>query len=266
MTKTIKNICFAMCLMPSVAAAQVFQDVTMEKFASEQETRMAGISRDGRYAFTTSLTRKGLVRIDLNNHQQQVISTELGAGIDPVISHDGNSVMHNVDTFDELHRRHSERKAALLPAAPQRVSVSVNTDLRIELTIDGESRTLAPNGDDEETNYIWASLSPDGQRILYFVSDQGAYVCNLEGEDLQFISSDCQAPQWYDDQTIVGMRTRDNGEFILESTLVAYTLKGDRQQLTEPSLMLMYPYCSAQAGRIVSTNPEGEMYILNVKH
>ena len=284
----MRQTILALSLLPALASAQVFQHVSVEQFSASdgQELQMAGLSRNGRYAFTTSPTRCGLVRIDLDNRERQVITNDLGAGINPIISPDGKTVRHSIDTFDENHIRHTEWKTvapapprgeqqSLDSSTPRSVApsspsgepareVSINTSLRIELTIDGMTRTLAPNGDDEETNYLWASLSPDGTRILYFVSDEGAYVCNLDGEDLQFIAYDCQAPQWYDDQTIVGMRTRDDGEFIRESYLVAYTLQGDRQQLSQPSQMLMYPFCAAEAGRIVSANPKGELFILNV--
>ena len=121
-----------------------------------------------------------------------------------------------------------------------------------------------PNGDDEDTRYIWASISPDGTRILYHVSSEGTYVCDLEGENVQFVAFDCLAPQWYDDNTIVGMKTRDDDLTIASSAIVAYTLDGARQQLTSDNDVLLYPFCSSQARRIVCARGNGEMVVLNV--
>lgn len=173
-----------------------------------------------------------------------------------------------VESADDVVRR----KVRSLPQtigqdekeAEQSISVS-NTGLRLQLTVGGKTTVLTPNGDDEDTNYIWASLSPDRKRILYYVSDEGAYVCNLQGEDVQYIGVDCLAPQWYDDNTIIGMKNTDDGHFILTSVIEAYTLDGARQQLTEPSQMLMYPYCSAATHRIVCTAANGEIFTINTE-
>lgn len=294
-------------MLPLVSMAQVFSSVSIEKLQGSVpgDVRMAGISKDGRYAFTTSMSNKGLQRVSLDGSGIETITTLDGAGYKPVISPDGKTVVHCADMFDEHHLRHTSVHLSLPDGSAKELqapvrnlrafslladeamvattdgtarhkiksigrealshAVSVTTsDLRIQLTRNGETQTLTPNGDDEDTNYIWASLSPSGDRILYYVSDEGAYVCNLEGEDVQFIASDCLAPQWYDDQTIVGMDTTDDGKLITSSTIVAYGLDGSRQQLTEPSSMLMYPFCSAKAGSIVCTAANGEMYVLKV--
>lgn len=137
-------------------------------------------------------------------------------------------------------------------------------DLKLQLTRNGQTVTLTPNGDDEETRYIWASISPDGTRILYHVSTEGTYVCDLNGENVQFVAFDCLAPQWYDDQTIVGMKEQDDDLFITSSVIVAYTLDGARQQLTSDDQVLLYPYCSAESGRIVCTRQDGQMVMLSV--
>ena len=156
------------------------------------------------------------------------------------------------------------RVGAKVSAAEDRPTVSCQ-DLKLQLTRDGHTVTLTPNGDDEDTRYIWASISPDGTRILYHVSSEGTYVCDLNGENVQFVAFDCLAPQWYDDNTIVGMKEKDDDLFIVSSSIVAYTLDGARQQLTSDDEVLLYPYCSAESGRIVCTRQNGQMVILSVK-
>ena len=245
------------------------------------------MSADGKYAFVTSMSNTGLKRISLDgNHQLVSISDALGAGIEPVISANGEQVLHGADQYDEQHLRqtslrfvdlakgsdgevmHAQRQVKATAKHAQLAGgrpVVQSQDLMIQLTVDGVTTTLAPNGDGEDVNYIWASLSPSGTRILYYVSDEGAYVCNLQGEEVQFVAYDLQAPQWYDDNTVVGMKTADDGHFITSSAIVTYTLDGDRQVLTDKSLRLMYPFCSCAAGRIMCSSANGELYMLNLK-
>ena len=71
-----------------------------------------------------------------------------------------------------------------------------------------------------------------------------------------------RAPVWYDDNTIVGMMDKDDGEFIYASTIVAATLEGTTQVLTDDSSIAMYPH--ATSGKIVFSTPAGEAFIINV--
>ena len=135
-------------------------------------------------------------------------------------------------------------------------------DLQLRLNIDGKVIPLTPNGTD--VNYIWPSVSPDGTKILYYVSGQGAYVCDLDGSNVHFISHDCRAPQWYDNQIVVGMDDADNGETVISSRIVAYTLEGDSQALTDGSSMTMYPFCSSKAGLVACSTNDGEVCLIRL--
>lgn len=136
-------------------------------------------------------------------------------------------------------------------------------DMQLMLRKDGTEKVLSPNGTD--CDYLWPSLSPDGKHILYFVSDEGCYVCDINGKNVKFVNWNCRAPQWYDNSTIVGMNDQDNGEFLVSSQIVAYTLDGKKQELTKPESLTMYPHCSSKAGRIVCSSAKGEVVLLNVK-
>ena len=67
---------------------------------------------------------------------------------------------------------------------------------------------------------------------------------------------------WYDDNTVVGMLDLDDGELVYASTIVAATLDGTTQVLTDESTIAMYPH--AAAGKIAFSTPAGEAYIINV--
>lgn len=296
----------AFCSTMSIAQAQVFKSVSIKPLPSSEkgDVRMAGISPDGSYILTTSMSNKGLTRIDLATGQQCVLTTDEGAGFQPVVSPDGHQVLARSISFNDAHLRYSAlnlldarqatKQQLLAPSRElggygfradealavsergvsrrkiaQRQSVDSRPiayiqDMQLMVQRDGQSVQLSPNGNDEATSYLWPSVSPDGQHIVYYVCDEGTYVCRTDGSDVQFISSHLLAPQWYDNETIVGMNTTDDGHFITSSSIVAYRLDGARQQLTDPKLSLMYPFCSATNGTIACSALTGEIVLINV--
>jgi hypothetical protein len=139
--------------------------------------------------------------------------------------------------------------------------VSINENLHMVLIKDGKSTILTPNGANEA--YNWASLSPDGQKILYYVSSKGCYTCDLNGRDIHYIALDCRAPQWYDNNIIIGMHDEDNGKWITASAIVAYSLQGEKQILVNKETMAIYPY--AADGKIAFSTAAGKVYVMNVK-
>lgn len=127
----------------------------------------------------------------------------------------------------------------------------------------GGERRLASYLGTDGMSYLWASVSPDGQRMLFFAAGYGTYTCRLDGSDMQHLGY-IWAPVWYDDEVIVGMQTKDDGHITYEGKIVASDRNGrELQTLTDASLVAVYP--SATTGRICFTTADGEMYIMNVK-
>lgn len=147
------------------------------------------------------------------------------------------------------------------PAAPTAKAVPGIERGRMYLTVDGRRILCSPLGT-EGMSYLWPSVSPDGSKLLFFAAGYGTYTCNLDGSDLKSLGY-LYAPVWYDDETVVGMRTEDDGRVTYKGEIVAATADGSAfQTLTEPSLVAVLP--SAYPGKIAFTTTEGEMYILNV--
>ena len=59
------------------------------------------------------------------------------------------------------------------------------------------------------------------------------------------------------------MDAEDDGHFTTASAIVAYTLDGKKQVLTNNSMIAMYPYAANNV--IVFSTLDGETYMLNVK-
>ena len=283
--------------------AQVFNVASLVPVQLPEDvgTKVVAISGQGDFILLTTDNNSGLTKLDLSTGKAQNITRAAGAGYDARVSPDGKRVVYRENSFTPGHLRmvslrsvnlesgqHSELVAptrslqgmtlnnqAALPvtrgqvaakgfggkvSAKNAVVLSIN-NRQLMISRNGKTRNLSPNGKDK--SYLWPSLSPDGTKILYYVGAEGAFVCNLDGDDVKPLGM-MRAPQWWDDSTVVGMYDQDDGEFVYASRIVATNLKGDKQTLTPDSLIAMYPKVSAQAGKIAFSTPSGKAYIINV--
>ena len=277
---------------------QVLNVTSIEKVNLPEQAAVAAISPQGDYLLLTSATNQGLTKYDLASHQTQVLSTAPSAGHNVKISPDGQTVVFREGSFNDKHLRLSSLKSVNLTTGESLELVKPTRDLqgyavdattavavnkgkyskkaigtakaqkvpvlsidkgKLMITINGKTRNLSPNGN--QFSYLWPSLSPDGTKVLYYLAAHGAYVCDLDGSNVRKVGQ-MRAPVWYDDNTIVGMMDKDDGEFIYASTIVATTLDGSTQTLTDDATIAMYPH--AAAGKIAFSTPAGEAYIINV--
>ena len=273
---------FAIAFVSMVAHAQVLEIVSMQQIAPQGEKtgKIVGVSPKGDYLLLTNMDEQGLKRYDLNTQALTTICKADGAGWDVKISKDGNTITYRqrnyegdsrIVKFDIMTYNAAAGKIALQAKAQSgneklvdvtsNVAVSISEDLELVLTRNGKRIVLNPNGN--ENPYNWPSISPDGNKILYYVSNMGCYVCDINGTNVQFIARHCRAPQWYNNNTIVGMADEDDGHDFTASALVAYTLDGKSQTLVAKDKLAMYPY--AAEGKIAFTTSKGDMYLLTVK-
>ena len=270
----------AACLMSLAASAQVLDVLSLHKLPipAKAEMKVAGVSPAGDYVLLTTDINKGLQRYDLASQTMTVLSTEEGAGYNVQVSKDGQEVVFRETSFDRNHLRQNkivrlnmynqrqnvvarnQRDLKQMATSDNLTSVSIK-DRLIVLTRNGLTTTLAPNG--SHLSYIWPSVSPDGTKLCYYVCGNGCWVSNIDGSNPQYIGHACRAAQWYDNNTLVAMADEDDGHFITASAIVAYTLDGKMQTLTNDSMIAMYPYVAKNA--IVFSTIEGETYMLNVK-
>jgi len=295
----MRKLLLALALGFSMSAmGQVLNVTSIEKVNLPDKAAVAAISPQGDYLLLTSATNQGLTKLDLNTHQTQVLSTAPSAGHNVKISPDGQTIVYRESSFNDKHLRLSTLKSVNLGTGASQVLVKPTRDLqgyavdatsagavnkgkysnkaignvkaqkvpvlsidkgKLMITINGKTRNLSPNGN--KFSYMWASLSPDGTRVLYYLAAHGAYVCNLDGSNARKVGQ-MRAPVWYDNNTIVGMMDKDDGEFIYASTIVAATLDGATQVLTDDSTIAMYPH--ATAGKIAFSTPAGEAYMIHV--
>jgi Tol biopolymer transport system component len=278
MRKTI--LIFAACVVSMLASAQILEVVSVQelKGASYQDARVAGISPNGDYVLMTNGSNQGLKRYDIASGSMRKLTDAEGAGFNVQISRDGNQIVFRERftgtdklRYNNIMRADFSANTKQMVAAkqvnhdmlvaPDAKIILTNSECKMFITKNGKKIHVAPQGND--VNYIWASLSPDQTKILYYVSELGCYVCNIDGSNSKLISIDGRAPQWYDNNTIIAMNDQDDGHYTTQSAILAFTLDGKVQVLTTPDMIAMYPF--AAEGKVVFSTLEGKTYLLNVK-
>ena len=267
------------CSISMLASAQLLEIVSTKQLTtpSNEELKVAGFSPKGDYVLLTNDVNKGLLHYNLATDNVTTITEADGAGWAVKISTDGTNIVYRERymTAEKLMKHNileynlTAKKKAMVAKEQRNLnklvvannSVSINENLHMVLTKDGKSTILTPNGENEA--YNWASLSPDGQKILYYVSGKGCYTCDLNGRDIHYIALDCRAPQWYDNNIIIGMHDEDNGKWITASAIVAYSLQGEKQMLVNKETIAIYPYTAD--GKIAFSTAAGKVYVMNVK-
>lgn len=289
----------AFAVMASLAmSAQVFTtgDITRVNLTSPIDQPV--ISADG--SFVVAQSNAGLSKIDLASGAAQTIAE--GQGLYNVaISPDGNNVVYTRPSFDKNHLRYTtlesvnlasgqaqtivkasrnmahgvtvtnnavnalnNGKAAVkaLPGAKSEKAATVAIDRgHLAVTIDGKTTNIDPQG---RASYLWPSISPDGQHIVYWCVYRGCFVCDLDGSNARPMGG-IRAAVWAGNDAVIGMvETEGQAQRVTASELVAVSLDGKRQTLTDSSVIAMFPSASADGSRVAFTDLDGALYILNL--
>lgn len=137
-----------------------------------------------------------------------------------------------------------------------------NQDLTLNLYRNGTKTVLTPHG--AKAHYIWASLSPDKQYIL-FNTAQGTAICDLQGRERINFGQGLNAPVWYGNDYIVGMNDCSDSHDYTASSIVIASVDGTlRQTLTDPAEFGMYPAVDAASGRIAYNTLNGDIRMLQL--
>ena len=273
-------LCVA-CALSMLASAQLLEIVSTQQLSTptNEAFKVAGFSPKGDYLLLTNDVNSGLIHYDLTTGAITPITDLDGAGWAVQISQDGQEIVYrerymnvdqtlrnNIMTYTIKAQKRAmiakgQRDLSKLVPVNQTNTVSINGDLHIVLMRNGKTSILAPNGIDEA--YNWVSISPDGTKLLYYVSGKGCYTCDLNGKNVHYITLDCRAPQWYDNHIIIGMHDEDNGKYLTGSAIVAYNMQGKKQILVTKEKMAIYPY--AANGQIAFSTAAGDVYLMKVK-
>lgn len=269
---------FLALAIPMMASAQLLEVTSTSRVAGSTDAKVAAFSPNGDYLLLTTTSHQGLQRFDLASKKITPITSADGAGYNVQMAQDGKQIVYREVVTDAKQIRRSnivrhdfevanrqmvaknQRSLEAMSVEAERPSFSVK-DRQLMITENGETRVFSPNG--QQYSYHWASLSPNGKKVSYYISAVGCFVCDIDGSNIQFIGHNCLAPVWYNDNIILGCDTKDNGEVVLESVIVAYSLDGKKQVLTNGEQIAVFP--KAANGKIAYSTSEGEIYVMNVK-
>ena len=290
----------------SLGFAQLLEVSSTQKIDLPDNAKidMATISPNGDYLLVSDQQKQGLQKLDLASGQLTTVTTALGSEYDAKIMDNGNTIVYRENQIGADKLKRQSLKAVnlqtgdvttIIDATRELRGVSVNNDVvyaikkgklttksfnnakaekknatayveygHLMLNRNGKTIDLSPNGS-EGQSYLWPSVSPDGTKVVYFLTGKGTYTCNIDGSNVQFIGY-VHAAKWYNNDIIIAMNDKDNGESVTSSEIIAFSADGkEKQILSDAETMGMYPTVSANGEKIAFSTPKGEAYIINVK-
>jgi len=263
----------------SALSAQVLHIDSICEIKLSHPIEKIELAPSGDYLLLSNYNYKGITKVDLATKTEQIVTQSEGAGYKLKVLENGDILYREV-VHTPLHSTsikryiastgksatvlHSTRDNVQPSVAIQTDNVMTNNDFHLQITIGGEKRTLAPLGNDKR--YIWPSISPNGKKLLFFVSGQGAYVSDLNGENIIELGI-IRAAKWYNNNIVVGQRDQDNGEVTTSSQIIAKNITtGIEQILTGENIIAMYPSVSSQGDKILFSTPEGNAFMIHINN
>lgn len=272
---------------------------------ADGEFFLSAVSPDGSIILLSEPNYKGISLMDIRTGRITVINDLPGAGFEPSFTGDGNFVIFKTDDFGEVRKLSSllsyevatgitrtlvpDTRKLTAPAvsdgrifclseglllssgagtATLKSSLTTDTVLLLEdltpvLYLNGRKKSLKPNG---EGSYIWASLSPDKTKVLYYFAGKGTLISDLEGRIL-FAPGRISAPKWLTNQMIIGMDDRDDGHTVTGSEIVSFSLKSNETTYltSTASRTEMYPFPLPGGKSVVFQTSEGDIFIMSLR-
>lgn len=195
----------------------------------------------------------------------------------PVLSADGTKLLFSHSDFSDLRMYDFNDNVTVKLAADRREAFdahfsgtevtyakpSVRCDgAKVIITVNGKERSFSPVQCD--AGYCWASLSPDGKKVVFLAAGKGLVVMDLNGNILSR-PGNYEAPVWYGNNHLVVQNATDDGHQLRSSQILLLTADGTTTQaLTKPESMAMTPAASIEAGRVVYSTIDGRLYEMNV--
>ena len=204
--------------------------------------------------FTDNLKYSSVYSYNINTAKKELLTENGRDVIPPAVS--GNAVLLKSEGGTRV-----EQAGPVLKSGGNGLFVVIE-DMMPVLYRGGERKELMPNGDGF---YIWASLSPDGTKILYNYQGRSTFICDTEGKILHDLGR-INAPRWFSDRLVIGMDDRDDGHRITSSELVYYSLNEKKRVVftSTPGMSEMFPFAAGNR-HIAFCTDNGEIYLMKVR-
>lgn len=236
----------------------------------------------------------GLKMLDLTNNSITTISDQDGAGFDARWGGDGNIyyVTSAINPSNHLVYRTGMRydtgmqaneivldaqHGAVRPEVGTRGiafkgskrSYASNSDRGTSVYTTGSQVVITRNGKESRftpiesyAGYLWASLSPRGDKVAFFAAGTGIVVIDLQGNVLAQLGN-YEMPCWYNNDYIVAQNATDDGHQFTSSQILLLKADGTfRHELTPRTSMTMQPTCGG--GKIAYTTIDGNLTMITI--
>jgi Tol biopolymer transport system component len=282
----------------------VFSQIRVKKIEkiqikSEKNWSAPQFSKDGNSVYLTTQNYQGIWSYSLTNKSLKQITSDEGAGYGFDVSSDGKQIAYRrtINADKPLNRTQEiilmnladnstsviEKGSDLSIPVINNTSVIYSTNNKIKnisslknsgikvLGIENTKIVLNKNGEKisfdplGNGSYIWPSLSPDGKKILAYDMNIGAFICDIDGNNLIKLGRK-DYPQWTrDGNWIIYMNVKDDGHQILSGDIFAVSpVTKKTVQLTNTSKIIeMNPSCSPVENKITYNTLNGDIYILS---
>lgn len=134
----------------------------------------------------------------------------------------------------------------------------------ITVVMNGQWRELKPLG---EGHYLWISLSPDLDKILFTKAGEGTFICDLDGSIITSAGY-LNAPKWSPNgQWIAGMKDEDDGVVITQSEIAVFNISKQQETILTNTKILheMDPDWSPSGNEIAYDTADGKIGILQLQ-
>ncbi|MDD2961753.1 MAG: hypothetical protein PHR45_06705 [Muribaculaceae bacterium] len=261
------------------------------------------ISPNGDFLLFSDFGHNGLQKLDLTTNQITTVTTAVGAGYNPIITDNGNTIVYRETTLTKDKLRLNSLKSKNLVSGQENVLVTPTRDLQGIVAKDNSvyvvnnskfaTKALSSNSkinkatpvpsikngqlmmtikgktkvfspNGTNVRYLWPSVSPDGSKIVYCVSGLGTFVSDINGENIKSLGI-LRAPKWYNNENVVGMRDVDGEYTTIASSIIIKNINSSEEQiLTTDSVIAMYPTVSSTGDKLLFSTPEGKAYLINL--
>lgn len=265
-----------------VAAALAFGAAAMppvQKISVPAGSHHPVLSPDGTTLLFSTDIHTGLSAMDLGSGEIRVLDRSAGAGFQPVFSQDGKTVYYRSATVrDGLMMRDvrsckvdaAAAPAVLRQASRDNVNLTALTggdyavaDYRsIRVRRNGTETSIDPIADSH--SYLWASLSPAGDKLLFTEPFEGVFVSKPDGSEPVRLLAKGDFASWAGDNRFVAVITHDDGYVVLDSKLVLVNVATGIVTDLTPEGFLVGEATASASGKVVYTDIEGNMYMIDV--
>jgi len=292
MRKTLLLLAFCGCIMANAQQVTVAKNEPLLK-GVVSNAYYPVLSDDGNTLLFTGSNFKGLKSYDFGDNVVTTITDAERAGMDAKVANDGTAYFTTQTTKDKLKFRNAQVysptngkivtieeniREEVTPVLSKGVASYVSGEKIIKTTStkkatqlvaftqgselvvmnNGVEKRFSPAGD--TAGYLWASVSPSGQKVAFFAAGRGIFVTDINGKVLAKLGN-YEMPQWYGNDYIVAQNAKDDGHQYVSSQLMLLKADGSfKTELTSPTSMSMQPSVAKDSHKIVYTTIDGRLF------